>query len=75
MRIWLHRDFAHSRRGHRADVSTPQILDVAGSDAADEAEMRKRVMEQMRRNFKPEFLNRLDEFIIFHPLGRREIRR
>lgn len=37
--------------------------------------MRKRVMEQMRRSFKPEFLNRLDEFIIFHPLGRREIRR
>jgi ATP-dependent Clp protease ATP-binding subunit ClpA len=52
-----------------------QILDVSGSDAEAEAEMRKRVMEQMRRSFKPEFLNRLDEFIIFHPLGRREIRR
>jgi ATP-dependent Clp protease ATP-binding subunit ClpB len=34
----------------------------------DEAEMRRRVTEAMRRHFKPEFLNRVDDTIIFHPL-------
>ncbi len=33
-----------------------------------EDEMRKKVMEVVHRQFKPEFLNRLDEIIIFHPL-------
>jgi len=34
----------------------------------NEEEMRKKVMEVVRSRFKPEFLNRLDEIIIFHPL-------
>ena len=31
------------------------------------------VMEELRRNFKPEFLNRLDDIVIFNPLGLKEI--
>ncbi|MCX9082135.1 MAG: ATP-dependent chaperone ClpB [Candidatus Methanoperedens sp.] len=38
-----------------------------------EAQMRKKVMDIVRRQFKPEFLNRLDEIIIFHSLGFPEI--
>ena len=38
-----------------------------------EDEMRKKVMEVVRSKFKPEFLNRLDEIIIFHPLRLPEI--
>jgi len=34
----------------------------------DEAEMREKVMEALRIGFRPEFLNRVDEIIIFHPL-------
>ncbi len=34
-----------------------------------EAEMHEKVMESLRDNFKPEFLNRLDEIIIFHPIS------
>ena len=34
----------------------------------DEAEMRRRVTESMRQHFRPEFLNRVDDIIIFHPL-------
>jgi len=41
----------------------------------DEEEMRAAVMEDLRQEFRPEFLNRLDETIIFHRLGRSEIRR
>ncbi|HEY6476906.1 MAG TPA: ATP-dependent chaperone ClpB [Polyangia bacterium] len=32
-----------------------------------------RVMEELRRAFRPEFLNRIDDIVIFHPLGRNEI--
>jgi ATP-dependent Clp protease ATP-binding subunit ClpB len=34
----------------------------------DEPEMRRRVTEAMRQHFRPEFLNRVDDTIIFHPL-------
>jgi ATP-dependent Clp protease ATP-binding subunit ClpB len=34
----------------------------------DEDEMRRRVTEAMRKHFRPEFLNRVDDIIIFHPL-------
>ncbi|MDY6268285.1 MAG: ATP-dependent Clp protease ATP-binding subunit [Selenomonadaceae bacterium] len=34
---------------------------------------KKRVLEEVKRLFKPEFLNRIDELIVFHPLGRAEL--
>ncbi len=34
----------------------------------DEEEMRRRVTEAMRQQFRPEFLNRVDDMVIFHPL-------
>ena len=34
----------------------------------DEEEMRRRVMDAMRQHFRPEFLNRVDDTVIFHPL-------
>ena len=36
--------------------------------------MRSRVMEAMRNSFRPEFLNRIDEIIIFHGLDKKELR-
>ena len=33
-------------------------------------EAKDRVMEELRRTFRPEFLNRIDDIVIFHPLGR-----
>jgi len=41
----------------------------------DEEEMRKKVLEALRMRFKPEFLNRVDEIIIFHPLGEEQIKK
>jgi ATP-dependent Clp protease ATP-binding subunit ClpB len=38
-------------------------------------EIRARVMEQVRGQFRPELLNRLDEVLVFHRLGREHIRR
>lgn len=41
-------------------------------DIMSEKEMREKVMNSLRERFRPEFLNRIDEIIIFHPL-RKEI--
>ncbi len=40
----------------------------------DDAVVRERVEQALRQEFRPEFLNRVDETIIFHSLGREEIR-
>lgn len=40
-----------------------------------EERMQEKVMEALKNHFRPEFLNRVDEVIIFHPLDKKEIRR
>jgi ATP-dependent Clp protease ATP-binding subunit ClpB len=57
-----------------SNVGSQYILDVAGDDSRYD-EMRHRVMEAMRNSFRPEFLNRIDEIIIFHSLQKQELRR
>ncbi len=39
----------------------------------DEAEVRTAVLEELRQVFKPEFLNRIDDIIVFHQLSEKEI--
>jgi len=56
-----------------SNIGSQYILDLAGDDSRYE-EMRSRVMEAMRNSFRPEFLNRIDEIIIFHALRREELR-
>lgn len=45
-----------------------------GNILQDDAEFKKNVMDALREQFRPEFLNRIDEIIIFNPLGREEIK-
>jgi ATP-dependent Clp protease ATP-binding subunit ClpB len=40
---------------------------------APQDELRSKATEELRAYFRPEFLNRLDEIIVFHPLGREHI--
>ncbi|MCG6135397.1 MAG: ATP-dependent chaperone ClpB [Nostoc sp. LLA-1] len=56
-----------------SNIGSQYILDVAG-EASHYDEMRRRVMEAMRNSFRPEFLNRIDEIIIFHGLDKKELR-
>ena len=63
-------DFKNSVIIMTSNVGSQYILDVAG----DEEQMRSRVMESMRATFRPEFLNRIDEMIIFHSLTKAELR-
>ncbi len=57
-----------------SNIGSQYILDIAGDDSQYE-EMRSRVMEAMRASFRPEFLNRIDELIIFHALQKVQLRR
>ena len=56
-----------------SNIGSQFILDVAG-DNSQYQEMSGRVMELLRSSFRPEFLNRIDEIIIFHALERSELR-
>jgi len=46
---------------------------VADTQASYER-MKERVLEAMKKTFRPEFLNRVDEIVVFHPLGRVHLR-
>ncbi len=46
---------------------------IISADPARESDMRHQVMEALRANFRPEFLNRIDETIIFKPLSKGQI--
>ncbi len=53
-----------------SNIGSQWIRDLAG----DDEEMGKRVMEALQSHFRPEFLNRVDETIIFNSLGMDEIK-
>ncbi len=56
-----------------SNIGSQFIVDVAGDDTRY-PEMHERVMEAMRTSFRPEFLNRIDEVIIFHSLRKDQLR-
>jgi ATP-dependent Clp protease ATP-binding subunit ClpB len=57
-----------------SNVGSQDILDLDGSDPAQREEMRTRVTNAMKEKFRPEFLNRIDEYVIFNSLGRAALR-
>ena len=56
-----------------SNIGSQYILEVAGQES-DYEEMRSRVYEALRSQFRPEFLNRVDDLTIFHPLGKHQLR-
>ncbi len=54
-----------------SNIGSQWIVDLGEKDYE---EMRRRVMESVKAQFKPEFLNRIDELVIFHGLGIEEIK-
>jgi ATP-dependent Clp protease ATP-binding subunit ClpB len=49
------------------------LIEGLSSEGKISEETRERVMNEMRRVFKPEFLNRIDDIVLFKPLQRNEI--
>ena len=60
-----------SNVGARLITEKRPPLGFGGSD--EETGLRERVMEELRRTFRPEFLNRVDETILFRSLGAEEL--
>jgi ATP-dependent Clp protease ATP-binding subunit ClpB len=71
-------------QGHRVDfrntvvimtsnLGSDHILELAGDDSRYE-EMRKLVLKALQKQFRPEFLNRVDDLILFHCLSKTELR-
>ncbi len=59
-----------------SNVGSQLILGYRGGDDPDAYENMKRdVLEAMRQHFRPEFLNRVDEILVFHALGREDLRK
>lgn len=65
-------DFTNTIVVMTSNIGSQMIMELAGEE--DDAEIRRRVLEALRREFLPEFLNRIDETIVFHPLERKHIR-
>lgn len=66
-------DFRNTVIVMTSNIGSEHILDVAGDDTQYE-EMRKRVLQALRKQFRPEFLNRVDDIILFHALDKAELR-
>jgi ATP-dependent Clp protease ATP-binding subunit ClpB len=66
-------DFCNTVIIMTSNIGSDHILDLAGDDNRY-AEMEERVMAALRSQFRPEFLNRVDDVILFHALGRSELR-
>ena len=55
-----------------SNVGSSAIAELSGKD---EAEMRRQVDAAMAKTFRPEFLNRIDDIVVFHPLGMEQIQK
>ncbi|MFR1588929.1 MAG: ATP-dependent Clp protease ATP-binding subunit [Ruminococcus sp.] len=65
-----------SNAGTQAIVEPKQLGFISQKDEKKDYEkMKSGVMEEVRRLFKPEFLNRIDEIMVFHTLNKEEIRK
>lgn len=65
-----------SNAGAQAIIDPKKLGFNAKEDAAgDYKRMKSNVLNEIKLIFRPEFLNRIDEIIVFHPLGKAEMKR
>jgi ATP-dependent Clp protease ATP-binding subunit ClpB len=55
-----------------SNLGSQVIQEYAGEQ--NYARMKSAVMEVVQQSFRPEFINRIDDIVVFHPLGTRQIR-
>jgi ATP-dependent Clp protease ATP-binding subunit ClpB len=66
-------DFTNSIVVMTSNVGSQIITELTGTD--EESSIREQVLDQLKHRFLPEFLNRIDEIIVFEPLDRNDIRK
>ena len=65
-------DFRNTVIVMTSNLGSDRIQELAGDDNYEE--MKAAVMEIVSMQFRPEFINRIDESVVFHPLGKEQIR-
>jgi ATP-dependent Clp protease ATP-binding subunit ClpB len=65
-------DFRNTVLVMTSNVGSTAIFELAHRDPA---RARKEAMEALRASFRPEFINRIDEIVIFNPLGKEQLER
>ncbi|MEK7304611.1 MAG: AAA family ATPase, partial [Nitrospirota bacterium] len=65
-------DFKNTVLIMTSNIGSPQILEAQQTGASYE-EMRSVVLGELRQHFRPEFLNRVDETVVFHPLATEQL--
>ena len=65
-------DFRNTVLVMTSNVGSTAIFELANKDAE---RARKEAMEALRGSFRPEFINRIDEIVIFNPLGKEQLAR
>ena len=58
-----------------SNIGSQYILELGGSDETSYRQMKDMVLQALRMHFRPEFLNRIDEIIVFRPLNREQLRK
>ncbi|MGH8515376.1 MAG: AAA family ATPase, partial [Gammaproteobacteria bacterium] len=66
-------DFRNTVLIMTSNVASDLIQEMANRDDSDQ--LKDRLMDALRKTFRPEFLNRIDEIILFHRLKRNEMTR
>src|SRR5271166_6233315 len=66
-------DFKNTILIMTSNIGSHRILDFHGGDGADYAVMRATVLDELRRHFRPEFLNRVDEIVVFTALSEEQL--
>ncbi|MEW4487354.1 ATP-dependent chaperone ClpB [Thalassoglobus sp. JC818] len=66
-------DFTNTIVVMTSNIGSQAILELANE--GDEAKIRETCLDALKHHFRPEFLNRVDDVIVFHPLQRTEIRK
>ena len=56
-----------------SNVGSPVLIDGVNAAGEITEDARRAVMDELKRSFRPEFLNRLDEVVLFRPLGMKQI--
>ena len=65
-------DFKNTVLIMTSNIGSPQILEAQQTGASYD-EMRSVVLGELRQHFRPEFLNRVDETVVFHPLATEQL--
>jgi ATP-dependent Clp protease ATP-binding subunit ClpB len=62
-------DFKNTVLIMTSNIGAAQLVDGVGRGRGRLRRGEERVMDELRKHFRPEFLNRVDDIVVFHPLG------